>query len=456
MLRKYKDVNKDIFSLKVFNKDGEYVGDDLPELSSKNVRDRDYFQLIKNNPLRNLVISKPVISKTLNQWIIVLAKPLLDEQNKLKGIAVATISLEKLSKIFSKLEVGVIVMYDQEGFFYTRFPWREEFIGKKFETRSFESLYTYPKDTHISLEDDSPIDQEKRLYTFRKISTYPFTIGVGYSKKAVLKEWKKRLNFQISSLFILALIGLYILFQFLTSQEQVDTQRRQSLQNAKLTSLGEMASGVAHEINNPLMVISGLAQSLKRSLENETLKKEKGSEQLNKIISTVDRIAKIIKGLRNFSRDSFDDEFVLAPLKIILSNSYDLCKSKIDDNEIKFSTSLPPEIDIKCREVQLVQVLVNLINNSIDAIANLEDRWINIKFFQTETHIQIIFTDSGKGISPEIAEKIMQPFYTTKEIGKGTGLGLSISKGIIEDHGGNLTLDSNRDHTTFIIELPLS
>jgi signal transduction histidine kinase len=107
------------------------------------------------------------------------------------------------------------------------------------------------------------------------------------------------------------------------------------------------------------------------------------------------------------------------------------------------------------RPSQVSQVVLNLINNSADAIEGSPNPWIIVDVVATGTSLFLSIMDSGKGIPEEIAKKIMNPFFTTKEVGKGTGLGLSIGKGIIEGHGGKLYLDRNSPHTKFIIELPL-
>jgi C4-dicarboxylate-specific signal transduction histidine kinase len=99
-------------------------------------------------------------------------------------------------------------------------------------------------------------------------------------------------------------------------------------------------------------------------------------------------------------------------------------------------------------------VLLNLLNNSFDAVRDLQDRWIHIAFELGPKDVAIIFTDSGAGIAEALAEKIMVPFFTTKEVGKGTGLGLSIAKGIVEDHGGTIVLDQDCSNTRFIVTLP--
>jgi signal transduction histidine kinase len=111
---------------------------------------------------------------------------------------------------------------------------------------------------------------------------------------------------------------------------------------------------------------------------------------------------------------------------------------------------------IECRPSQIEQVIINLLNNAFDAVSPLSDKWVRLDFTNFHDKIQIAVTDSGEKISPEIVEKLMLPFFTTKEIGKGTGLGLSISKGIVEDHQGKMYFDSFSSHTRFVVELPIN
>ena len=111
---------------------------------------------------------------------------------------------------------------------------------------------------------------------------------------------------------------------------------------------------------------------------------------------------------------------------------------------------------MNCRSTQIEQVLLNLLSNSYDAIVNTPGPWILIVVKSNGQTAEISVTDSGKGIAPEIVSKIMQPFYTTKEVGKGTGLGLSISLGIIKSHHGEFYYDQNSKNTRFVIQLPKS
>lgn len=223
---------------------------------------------------------------------------------------------------------------------------------------------------------------------------------------------------------------------------------------SKLSALGEMAASIAHEINNPLTIISGYSKKIAEQIESNEFNKEIISKNSRKIIATVLRIEKIIKSLRIISRDGEQDQMTVTTIGSIFEDVYSLCLSKIKENNIKMDFSeFSSAIRLEARPVQIAQVLINLISNAIDAIEKNSDPWIKVKSEESENEIIISIIDSGTQIPPEIAEKIMSPFFTTKAPGKGTGLGLSISKKIVESHGGQLILETT-PHTCFRVILP--
>ncbi len=236
----------------------------------------------------------------------------------------------------------------------------------------------------------------------------------------------------------------------------IQEQQVKIIGSAKMSSLGEMAGGIAHEINNPLAIIGLSANQISEALDKNPPDLNFSKESAGKIVQTVRRIGKIVKGLRSFSRSGEKDPFTSSSLQQIIEDTLELCRERFAGSGVRMILECDPTINISCRSVQISQVLLNLLNNSFDAIMQSADPWVKIETKTDGTMAIIKITDSGIGISPEIVEKLMAPFFTTKEVGSGTGLGLSISKGIVEDHHGTLEYNPESPHTQFTIRLPLN
>ncbi len=243
----------------------------------------------------------------------------------------------------------------------------------------------------------------------------------------------------------------------LKKEKFMEEQKIKLTHAERLSSLGELSGGIAHEINNSLTVID----FNNKKLISLSAKKENDPQAIVHLAkqnsSQIIRITKIIKGLKAFARDSSNDPFELSTLKQIINESTDFCIDKFSKYNVELEiTPYDESLEIECRPIQISQVILNLLNNSFDAISQLDKKWVNIqvKDNKEEDLVEIIITDSGSGISPEMAEKILTPFFTTKTVGKGSGMGLSLSLGIIKSHKGDLFLDMASRNTSFKIFLP--
>lgn len=235
----------------------------------------------------------------------------------------------------------------------------------------------------------------------------------------------------------------------------VEEQRAKLIFSAKMAALGEMAGGIAHEINNPLTIIGGKLSLIRGYLSKTPLNVQRMDELCNSAEKTVFRIAEIVKGLRMFSRDASLDPLSRTTIESLFSDVRNLCSERLAFNKIALVMNCrDSSLEVACRPGEVAQILLNLIQNAADGVAERDEKWIDVDADICDDVINIAVSDSGNRISREIADKMFQPFFTTKDVGKGTGLGLSISKGLAEANGGKLEYDSSAPNTKFVLMIP--
>jgi C4-dicarboxylate-specific signal transduction histidine kinase len=247
------------------------------------------------------------------------------------------------------------------------------------------------------------------------------------------------------------IIGVYGTCQdiegLVEAEEMTKLERTKAMHAAKLASLGEMSAGIAHEINNPLAIISANASLL---MERE-LPREKVLEKLDRLVKASSRIGKIVGGLRKFARISDGKVHQVTSVKALFSELNFLTEVKSKRTNVPVTVNVETDAKIDCDEIEIQQVLINLINNAIDAAKGLSDKWVDVKGFEDKNEVVIQVWDSGPGIQPAIAAKIFEPFFTTKPVGEGTGLGLSITKGILDEHKAKIDVLQGVPNTCFEI-----
>lgn len=239
------------------------------------------------------------------------------------------------------------------------------------------------------------------------------------------------------------------------SQTALINQTTKLIHTSRLAALGEMARGLSHEINNSLMSIIASTDLIERNLKKENTITPKLQNGLLIIRDSVKKTAGVVEGLRFFSleKDAEKKENVL--LDEVLDKSLSLSQEMLKAHSVRLEITGNTELLVYCRTVQIAQILFTVIQNAYEAQIEETDRWIRIEVGNTKENIFLGISNGGKKISEEVAMKLFQPFFTTKDIGMTTGLSLSIARGIANEHGGDLYLDRTREHTTFVLKLPM-
>ncbi len=223
---------------------------------------------------------------------------------------------------------------------------------------------------------------------------------------------------------------------------------RQLVRSEKLAAIGQLVAGVAHELNNPLASIVGYSE-----LMTDEIKDGPSRQKLDKMIREAQRMKRIIENLLRFARQNTLEK-KSANLQLLLQDVLALRDYHIRNHDVTLKLQIEPELPpVALDEDQFKQILLNLLNNSIDALEGRRDKMIWIQALRRDNRVLLRFDDNGPGFRDP--NRVFDPFYTTKPVGKGTGLGLSICYGIVKEHGGDIQA-SNRERggARVVLELP--
>ncbi|MBL4704417.1 MAG: hypothetical protein JKY54_07840 [Flavobacteriales bacterium] len=243
--------------------------------------------------------------------------------------------------------------------------------------------------------------------------------------------------------------------ELLDSYKALKNTQEQLVQAKKLSSIGEMAAGMAHELNQPLSIISMSAELQLDLVRQGNL--ENVEKSYERILSQVSRASAIIDHLRTFGRGSTSVPKASNNINHIIKNSTTMIFEQLDAANVNLYFDLEnADLTVYCNTIQLEQVISNLVINAKHAVSESPTKDISISSRLYDGRATIEIQDTGTGIPENIIEKIFDPFFTTKDVGKGTGLGLSISYGIISEHNGTLSVASTwKSGTIFRITLPI-
>ena len=419
--------------------------------------DRQYYAELKDNPDLKLTLSKPVYSRTTGKMVSVLAKRRHSSKNQFEGLIMVTISIEKLSQIFAKSDYfddSTISVYFPDNTLLTRYPYKENLIGKIIEISSEFNSKIKNGEVFGSVVAFCPVDKIEKIFGFAKEDYFGLKILWGKSTDLIMAPTNKKYLILLVLEILFSVFISYLLFIYYKSLELAERQKLTLMIQSKMASIGEISAGISHEINNPLAQIMARAEKILRS--DEIALSPELTQDLVKIQNGVLRIGKIIKGLKMLSYEGVSEDLISYSLEEIFIDVLSVSDSNLKEKNISFKYELPEGLKVMCRPHRLSQVILNLLSNSIYAVKDLNDKWIKIVVTVDNDKVKIEFIDSGLGINKEFKDKLFVKRFTTKPIGIGTGLGLNLSKKIVMEQGGDLALDSSAKNTTFLILLKKS
>jgi signal transduction histidine kinase len=499
---------------------------------------RNYFKLLRDSPTAGIVISKPVIGGISGKWMVIIARRFNHPDGTFAGLVYAGLGLDYLTQSFKELNVGrhgVIALLETDLSLVARYPEPgsvDADVGKKIVSPQLSEFMSSGQTagSHTSV---SSVDGVERAYSYHRLSHgLPFCVVAGLSTTEYLAGWRQEAlkmallwgafclcTLLSAKLFygewhktrkaeesLLLLNGeleervkertavahttnqkLEALNLHLTELVEIESAKNrakdlQLIHHEKLASIGQLAAGVAHEINNPLGFIScnlsTLADYFRKIIQYDHLLRKHGdvlppptqqiiadgrkSLELEYILTDgagliaeslegAERVKKIVEDLKSFSRvDTQGVESVV--LSSCLESALNIC-----GNELNSLAAIRKEYDqlpeLLCNPGQLNQVFLNLLLNAGHAIEPPGE--IVLRSWHDASFVYASVSDTGKGIPEQIRDRIFDPFFTTRDVGKGTGLGLSVSYEIVKNHGGEILVTSSPGRgSTFTVKLP--
>ena len=455
-LQELKQTSESFVDIGYFDSSGvqaSYIGP-YPSLEKRNYSTETWYQKLKNGK-EDFVITDIYLGFRQKPHFTIAVRRIIEGQFI---VLRATLDPEKIYEYMRSLEGAnevYISIVNKDGYYQLVTP----HIGTPLESASIVP----PKTPRIGAE-KVKIDGSSITYAYSWLKTADWALIVQRSieeKPGLLAGFHMRI---ISISLILIIVIVFIIFnrarKLIEIQKESDVTRLQLEHASKLASVGELAAGIAHEINNPLAVINeeaGLIKDLMNPEFGSRIGHDQLVEHLDTIQESVFRCRDITHKLLRFVRKS-DIELKIHNVHTIIDGvvdgflTHEMTVSNINIVK-KYGNNIPK---ILTDGNQLQQVILNIINNGVDAIGSGPGKIILKTSYQNDA-VYISISDTGSGIEPNKLDKIFMPFFTTKEVGKGTGLGLSVSYGIIKNLGGTIEVESIHGRgSTFTIILPVN
>ncbi|WP_319524825.1 ATP-binding protein [uncultured Desulfosarcina sp.] len=378
----------------------------------------------------------------------------------------ATLETERLIQTLSSYKTGEhadIFLVNRQGLLQT-----PSTFFKDDSNRMTIAVPPFAERTRAMMKTDSSGQQIVVGYAYiaTKIVPTSFILMVVKQKAGMMKVWldlRRQINWFLFLSALVLVVVITLTSSFMVNKIfQADSEKAKTMamaeQNCQLASIGQLAAGVAHEINNPLALINETAGYVKDLF---TLKKEYKDdpellENIDSIIEAVERCGTITRQLLGFAR-RFDVQNQTINLKDMVSDVINFHKKEAEYRNIAIHVDIPDTLPlIETDRGKLQQIILNLVNNAFQAIDN--GCFLDIQARSDgDDRVQLSIRDNGCGISEANLKKIFEPFFTTKKEGQGTGLGLSITYGLVQKLHGNITVESHTGQgTTFVVTLPIN
>ena len=495
----------------IINADGIYEFSNLENHKKIDLSDREHFRILKDDYPYDVFVSKPVLGRASKKWSIQLTKRLSKSDGSFNGVAVVSFDPTYFVDFHKQIELGpqgFTSLVGVDGFVRTLRVGDVSKIDGSISKIAIPDLIKEKESGYFV--SDAVFDDVKRIYAFERLKNQPLAVIVGVEENQALAEYERLLRSYLVlggllTLLIVAFTTIAILmlsksqalnvrlqksYNDMESAKQSELDMSQRLtQSEKLAALGQLAAGVAHEINNPIGYVNsnlgalrqyfGIFEKIITSYEAyvssrnagefnitdnpEALKKKLNFEFIRQDIGAtlsesqegIVRVKNIVDDLKNFSRNDSNTQWLPFDLHKAIQSTLNIVNFEVKyraDVVLEFS-EIP---EVECVPSQLNQVFLNLIMNAAQAQSPETRGKIVISTGTVEDNVWVEVSDNGVGIAKENLNKIFEPFFTTKEQGAGIGLGLSLSYGIIQKHRGSLTVSSEPGvGTTFRIEIPV-
>ncbi|XEQ96335.1 Sensor histidine kinase RcsC [Sporomusa paucivorans] len=529
--------------LSVIDEQGDLAVSDQVRFLPSSLEDCENFKVHQTADSGQLFISKPVLGHASGKWSIQMTRRINKPDGSFGGVAVISIDPGYFTKFYKQVNLGkdsTITLVGRDGIVRARDSGGFSAIGQDMSNSTLmEQLAVSTAGNYFST---SSIDKVKRLHSYRALSDYPFVVSVGISEEEVFRDVNKRLSSYyriagISSVVISIFVVILLIitgrqkrtenalkqirdnlelevvrrtqelftanqeliqrnYELTAALETIENAQKRLAQQEKLAGIGQLAAGVAHEINNPLGFVTSNIETLEQyfsafgsvipqyrelisilpAIDDAAVaaklkqiawhEKDKDldyilndfSELFKDTIEGLDRMNKIVKGMRRFSH-----------INQQVAEPYDLNEGLestllVAQNEIRYYASVEKRLGklpvIEAVGSEINQVLLNLIVNAAQAIRDKHTTGlgaITVSTWHDEVFAYCSVQDDGAGIAPENLNNIFNPFFTTKPVGQGSGMGLSISYDIIANHhkGEILVESSQGTGTIFIVKLPM-